>query len=146
MPKFSQLIQATILCSLVSGCFWETTDASYGTAAEAMDSGVMGKGWIPEWLPQDATDLREVHNVDSNVSELSFTTPHAKSVRLPADCRPVEHADTVQAYIRRSWWPSEGELQQSYAFFRCSADFTDYRFVAINKAGNRVLYWRTYAR
>ncbi len=146
MPKFSRLVQATILCSFVSACFWETTDASYDTAAEAIDSGVMGKGWIPEWLPQDAIDLREVHSVDSNVSELSFSTPHAKLVRLPADCRPVEYSDTVQAYIRRSWWPSEEVLQQSYTFFRCPADFTDYKFVAISKTDNRVLHWRTYAR
>ena len=124
----------------------DTTDASYTSTAEAIRSGVLGKGWIPEWLPKDATDIREVHNIDSNVSELSMAVPGPKSIRLPADCVPVLYSDTVQAYIRRRWWPSETELQQSYVFFRCSADHTDYRFVAISKAGTRVLHWRTYAR
>ena len=146
MPKFSQLILVVALCSAIAGCFWETTDASYSTAAEAIDSGVLGKGWIPEWLPQDATDLREVHNIDSNAGELSFLVTAPASVKLPTDCKPIQYPDTVQAYIRRSWWPSEDELRLSYLLFRCPADFTDYKFVAISKAGNRVLHWRTYAR
>lgn len=146
MPNLSQLILVMTLCLAVAGCFWENTDTSYDTAKEAISSGVLVKGWIPEWLPQDATDLREVHNIDSNAGELSFVVPNSESVQIPTDCRSVEYTDTVPAYIRRNWWPSEDELRRSYLFFRCPADFTDYKFVAITKAGNRVLHWRTYAR
>jgi hypothetical protein len=146
MPKSSQIFLVVALCAPITGCFWETADASYASAMEAINSGVMGKGWIPEWLPQEATDLREVLNIDSNASELSFLVSGAKPMQLPADCKPIGYPDTVPAYLRRDWWPSEDELKLSYVFFRCPADFTDYRFVAINKAGNRVLHWRTYAR
>lgn len=104
------------------------------------------KGWIPSWIPQDATDLREVHNLDSNVSELSFAMPSRSQVHLPSDCRPVAYADTVPARISRDWWPSEDTLERSYVFFQCQADHTGYRFVAIRKSSGHVLHWRTYSR
>jgi hypothetical protein len=135
-----------IACLLASGCFWETTDASYSTAKEVIDSGFLEKGWIPRWLPPDATDLRETHNIDSNVSELSFSIPSRASLELPASCTPATFNDTVPAYIQRRWWPTEQELRDSYIFFRCTADVTDYTFVGVNKSGQRVIHWRTYAR
>ena len=133
-------------CLLASGCFWETNDASYSTAREVIDNGFLEKGWIPRWLPPDATDLRETHNIDSNVSELSFSIPGKSSLELPGSCTPVAFKDTVPAYIQRHWWPTEQDLRGSYTFFRCSPDATDYTFVGINKNGQRVLHWRTYAR
>jgi hypothetical protein len=132
-------------CLAMSGCFLETMDASYATGNEVIRGGYLEKGWIPRWLPSDATDIRETHNIDSNVSELSFLIPGRSSVVLPEDCRPVEYAHTVEAYIRRRWWPSEQELESSYVFFQCKADAADYRFVGITKSGRRVLHWRTYA-
>jgi hypothetical protein len=133
-------------CLLVSGCFWETTDASYSTAKEVIDNGYLEKGWIPRWLPADATDLRETHNIDSNVSELSFSIPGRESLDLPVSCTPVTFKDTIPAYIQRRWWPAEQDLRDSYTFFKCPADVTDYTFVGVNKNGRRVLHWRTYAR
>lgn len=130
----------------VTACAWETLDSSYGTAKAAVDAGMIEKGWIPAWVPQDATDLREVHNVDSNVSELSFAKPTTRPVRLPTDCRQVAHADVFPPWIGRDWWPDDDVLARSYTFFQCQADHTEYRFVAISKAGDRVLHWRTYAR
>jgi hypothetical protein len=137
------LIIAT--CLTTAGCLRETLDASYATSEEVIRSGYLEKGWIPRWLPGNATDIRETHNIDSNVSELSFVIPDQSSVVLPEDCKPVEYAHTVRAYIRRRWWPGEQELESSYVFFQCQADAADYRFVGIAKSGRRVLHWRTYA-
>lgn len=141
-----KLLVVPVLCASATACAWETLDASYLTARDAVDAGMVEKGWIPKWLPQDATNLREVHDVDSRVSELSFTVPSASAIHLPAECRPAAYADTVRAWIRRDWWPDDDALERSYVFFRCQADHTEYRFVAISKAGDRVLHWRTYAR
>ena len=141
--RFSLIATA---CLLASGCFWETTDASYSTAKEVIDSGYLDKGWIPRWLPSDATNLQETHNIDSNVSELSFSIPGAESLLLPASCSPVAFKDTVPAYIQRGWWPNEQDLRESYTFFRCTADATDYTFVGVSSSSQNVLHWRTYAR
>ena len=138
------LIVAT--CLLNSGCFWETTDASYSTAREVIESGYLEKGWIPRWLPSDAIDLQETHNIDSNASELSFSIPSRDSLTLPESCTPIDFKDTVPAYIQRRWWPNEKELRESYAFYKCPADATDFTFVGVRADGQRVLHWRTYAR
>ena len=135
-----------VVSLLVAGCLWETIDTSYESAEEVIDSGYLEKGWIPRWLPRDATDLQETHNIDSNASGLSFSIPRRESLELPIDCVPVAYENTVSVYIRRRWWPSDQELRESYVFFRCPADATDYTFVGVSKAGRRVLHWRTYAR
>jgi hypothetical protein len=71
---------------------------------------------------------------------------NVREVRLPPDCKQVAHADVLTPWIGRDWWPDDDVLARSYTFFRCQADHTAYRFVAISKAGDRVLHWRTYAR
>lgn len=142
-------MRATFILMLgisVTACSWETLDSSYETAKAAIDAGMVEKGWVPAWVPPDATDLREVHNIDSNASELSFAKPTIRELRLPTDCKQVAHADVVPPWIVRDWWPDDDVLARSYTFFRCQADYTAYRFVAISKAGDRVLHWRTYAR
>ncbi|MFC3814937.1 hypothetical protein [Lysobacter sp. GCM10012299] len=136
----------SVVCVWLTACALETLDTHFSTAKEAIDAGMVEKGWIPNWIPQDATDLREVHNLDSNVSELSFAMPSGSQVHLSSDCKPVPYVDTVPARIGRDWWPSEDALDGSYVFFRCQADHTEYRFVAISKSGANVLHWRTYSR
>ncbi|WP_223482599.1 MULTISPECIES: hypothetical protein [Stenotrophomonas] len=121
-------------------------DSSYATKQEAVDAEMIAKGWIPAWVPEEATDLREVHDLDSNVSALAFSKPRSKQLLLPPGCRPVNHSATQPALFNRSWWPSETALKRSYIFFRCEPEFGKSIFVATSGTGDHVLFWRTYAR
>ena len=103
----------------------------------------MRKGWVPEWVPLDATDLREVHDLDSNVSELAFLKPVATRIHLPARCRKTTYTSSARASIQRSWWPPEPVLQMSYTVFNCGPEFGRATFVAISRSGDQVLFWRT---
>lgn len=134
------------LCLSAAACLGTTIDASYDKATEAREAGMVEKGWIPAWIPKNAVNLREVHDLDTNVSELSFEIPDAAKVQLPADCEPVEYPETIEAYIHRHWWPAEKELQESFSFLECDADAADHKFVGIRRDGRRVLQWRTYRR
>ncbi|MGG6342118.1 hypothetical protein ACQ5SA_02570 [Stenotrophomonas indicatrix] len=133
------------LCLILTSCDL-VMDRSYATKQEAVDAEMITKGWIPAWVPEEATDLREVHDLDSNVSALAFSTPRSKQLLLPSGCRPVDHSATQPAPFNRSWWPSEAALKHSYSFFRCEPEFGKSIFVATNRTGDRVLFWRTYAR
>ena len=146
MPKFT--VFPTALALLLSGCLpSDTLDASYDSMAEAISQDAVAKGWIPEWLPEGATNIREVHNLDTNTSALAFDIPPQTGWRLPEHCRPIESKDTVPSVFNRSWWPSDDSLASSYNFFQCKADASpDFAFVGISKAGDRGLHWRTYAR
>lgn len=133
------------LCLILTSCDL-VMDSSYATKQEAVDAEMIAKGWIPAWVPQEATDLREVHDLDSNVSALAFSKPRSKQLLLPSGCRPVNHSATQPALFNRSWWPSDAALKRAYTFFRCEPEFDKSVFVATSRTGDHVLFWRTYAR
>ncbi|MNM94606.1 hypothetical protein D3C81_1070160 [compost metagenome] len=144
-PDRMRLFLLLGLCLILTSCDL-VMDSSYATKQEAVDAEMITKGWIPAWVPEEATDLREVHDLDSNVSALAFSKPRSKQLLLPPGCRPVNHSATQPALFNRSWWPSETALKRAYTFFRCEPEFDKSVFVATNRTGNRVLFWRTYAR
>lgn len=148
LPPFSdrmRLLLLFALCLILTSCDL-VMDSSYATKQEAVDAEMITKGWIPAWVPEEATDLREVHDLDSNVSALAFSKPRSKQLLLPPGCRPVNHSATRPALFNRSWWPSEAALKRAYTFFHCEHEIDRSVFVATSRTGDRVLFWRTYAR
>ena len=142
--RLSKVGTALLATILLGGCLDTTFDASFTTAREARDAGYVDAGWIPDWLPDDATDIRETHDVDSNASMLAFSAPNPGRLALPDTCEPVGHQRIFPASFQRSWWPDEKTLRTSYRLFRCSAEHTTYRFVGVSEQRARVLHWRTY--
>lgn len=141
MSKFIAL--PLVLVLMLTGCLSDTLDASYDSVADVN----FAKGWVPKWLPQGAVNLREVHNLDTNVSALAFDIPPGEIWHLPEHCRSVAFVDTAPSQFDRPWWPSGSSLSTSYSFYQCKADASpDFAFVGISKTGRRGLHWRTYAR
>ncbi|HEL4111744.1 TPA: hypothetical protein UM343_001888 [Stenotrophomonas maltophilia] len=132
-------------CSALSACGL-VMDSSFDTLCEALDADMVNKGWIPDWVPHEATDLREVHDLDSNTSALAFTKPPAIPLQLPADCQVTTFNNSDPVAFNRHWWPGNATLTASYRVFRCAPAFGKSVFVAINRTEDRVLFWRTYAR
>lgn len=140
-----KLVTLLMLCLMMAGCSL-VIDSAYDTLEEADEAEMIGKGWVPEWVPRDATKLHEVHDLDSNTSQLSFFVPPGTGLNLPPDCRPVAYAQTSPAVFNRLWWPGDRALERSYRFLQCNTEYDKAVFVAINNDGGRVLYWRTYPR
>lgn len=147
-PKMSKWLplQSLALCIALGGCLLtDNFDASYDSMAGAIAEGAVRKGWIPAWVPRDATDLREVHNLDTSSSALAFDLPEGTRWQLPADCRPINFRDTVPPSPRRRWWPSDATLAKSYAFHECKAEASpDHTFVGLRADGRHGLHWRAY--
>src|SRR5690606_35713915 len=110
MDRFSRLV-AFAAAMLASACTNDVLDASYPTQAEAVAAGAVQRGWIPAWVPPEATDLREVHNVDTNESALLFTLPAKLNWRPPASCRDADAGEFSEPGFARSWIP---ELENGY--------------------------------
>nr|KAJ9617622.1 hypothetical protein H2204_013576 [Knufia peltigerae] len=150
LPPFSvrvRLLLLFALCLILTSCDLDLVmDSSYATKQEAVDAEMIAKGWIPAWVPEEATDLREVHDLDANVSALAFSRPRSKQLLLPSGCRPVDHSAVQPALFNRSWWPSEAALKRAYTFSRCEPEFDNSVLVATSGTGDHVLFWRTYAR
>ena len=130
-----------LLASAMTSCVDTRLDASYRTMADAIADGAVTRGWIPEWLPANATDLDEVHDLDSNESALSFSVPANTKLALPVECEPVQAGETLPTRFDRNWWPTEAELKRSYSFHRCPTGF-----VGLHKSGRRALHWRSIDR
>jgi len=132
-------------CSALGACGL-VMDSSFDTLCEALDADMVNKGWIPDWVPHEATDLREVHDLDSNTSALAFTKPPAIPLQLPADCQAPTFNDRDPVAFNRHWWPGDATLSASYRVSRCAPESGKSLFVAINRTEDRVLFWRPYAR
>lgn len=93
----------------------EDFETSYRTLAEARSKGAVGDGggaWIPEILPEAATDIFEFHNIDTNATWGCFR-PNGQAeqvVRLlrARAAQPVKGPlpDGPTRWLRtRDWWP-----------------------------------------
>ncbi|ARZ74875.1 hypothetical protein CCR98_12045 [Stenotrophomonas sp. WZN-1] len=132
-------------CSALCACGL-VMDSSFHTMQEAIDADMVNKGWIPDWVPHEATDLREVHDLDSNTSALAFTKPPAIPLQLPADCQATTFTNSDPVAFDRSWWPGEETLNGSYRVSRCAPESGKSVFVAVSRNEDRVLFWRAYPR
>ncbi|KRG52064.1 hypothetical protein ARC23_07280 [Stenotrophomonas beteli] len=132
-------------CTALSACGL-LMDSSFDTQQQAINADMVNKEWIPDWVPHEVTDLREVHDLDSNTSARAFTKPPAIPLQLPADCQATTFNDSDPVAFNRYRWPGDATLSASYRVFRCAPASGKSVFVAINRTEDRVLFWRTYAR
>ena len=150
MDTLLRLGGLVLLALGVVGCWpGERPEVSYANMPEAVSHGVVDRGWIPEWIPASATNIHEIHDLDTNESMLAFQLPATASWSLPPHCQPVSYSNIGPPRFSRSWWPTPEEQESSYNFHRCAGDDPStpkLQWVARHKSGNQGLYWRAYAR
>ena len=133
----------------VSACFWERPESSYASFAEAQRSGAVEKGWIPTWIPSSATDIREIHDIDTNESMLSFAYDAQQGWDLPTDCQPANYTRISSPRFSRRWWPAPESLEATYEFYRCKGDVpfsSAATWVGRHSSGQHGLHWRAQVR
>jgi hypothetical protein len=101
---FYVILLAALPLALLSSCHMlENPKSSYATIAEARQAGAIGPdGWLPELLlPDDAINIIEQHNIDSNDRWLTYAFTGTAPVGLP-NCKDTDvDLDTVDA---PRWW------------------------------------------
>ena len=95
----------TLIASVaLSACGYDLRIYSkYENLDEARADGAMGRGWIPDWLPENAIDIHEHHDLDTNVRAISFSVDQTEEWPWPIECIPVETATRPQ--IRTELFP-----------------------------------------
>jgi hypothetical protein len=58
--------------ALVAGCRG-TYEVAYDDFVEARQHDAVDRGWVPEWLPESTTAIREVHDADTGERVLTAT-------------------------------------------------------------------------
>jgi hypothetical protein len=152
--EFCYLPLCAALLFFATGCGPDPLDkhAAYDTFADAVADGASQRGWLPDFVPVSATDLRESHNLDTNRQWLGFRfdpvdLDRMQQVLTPVPLANVEFPDS-RATRKRAWWPvtlqhSLPELEAQYDFFTYMSGGPQGNtgFVAIDKSQPLAYYW-----
>lgn len=115
----------------------------YNSFASAQSEGATDTGRIPKWVPASATNLNEVHSVDTVQSLLSFTFDPADLAAMTNACDPLDGYDIQYPALEAEWWPPElrdmaGARAKGYSLYDC---FNDMGYLAVEEAANRAYFW-----
>ena len=95
------IIIAMCLMTLLSACddglrLYET----YENFHQAEADGAVTRGWVPEWMPRDAKNIHEYHDLDTNSQSMSFEVADLSNFRWPPICNSTLDA-TRPALVTR---------------------------------------------
>jgi len=94
------------------GPFSEDFESQYPDVNAARADGAFDRGWLPEIIPDDSIDIREMHNISSSVTWGCFVVPSGteevrrKLKSLGAGRVPGPISSGPRGLFRvRAWWP-----------------------------------------
>ena len=71
----------------------DTKISHHANLAEARQSGIIERGWVPELLPAGSTDITEIHDLDTNTGTGTFRFPSADLDAFKAQARQLAGAE-----------------------------------------------------
>ena len=110
--------------------FTDYREASYKNYAEAAD--MIERGWIPEFLPKNAEDIRLGYDLDTNQLILRFDKGGADLSHIEV-CQPTEAK--ASPALSAKWWDDSFYADSQTRFYQCG----DNAWLATR--GNRAWYW-----
>lgn len=122
----------------------ETVESQFPTGRALRDAGMVEKGWVPGWIPNDAFDVREIHNVDNNLSGLGFRLRTGAKLRLPQECTRGTAHGFAEPRFDRDWLDVASghfDLYTCPAERQSPGDTDKFRAVAAERRGSRVISW-----
>ena len=71
----------------------ETQLSHYANLPAARQSGIIERGWVPEFLPAGSKDISETHDLDTNTGTGTFRFPSADLDAFKAQARQLAGAE-----------------------------------------------------
>jgi hypothetical protein len=87
----------------------ETIEERYVTHAEAVAAGIERRGWLPAFVPETASDIAVLYNLDTNGVRVTFRFPPRERSALVARLRPTGGEPPPPPSTRPgvpAWWPT----------------------------------------
>lgn len=115
------------IAAFTTGC-GETRESHFVDRERAVAAGEIDRGWIPDWLPPSARDIRERHHVDSSATLLSFAFDEKDRDQFLRQCEPsgkLPESPSKALTAGISWWPTElrdakhPTTETFFRYFRC---------------------------
>jgi len=131
------IIAAGIMCACK-----EKFESYYPSAADAVKAGEFDRGWLPDVLKADVTNIREWHDIASNEVRGKFTLNERVVKGLQTTCKPGSDVPR-RTWSMPSWFPASISAGKAGAngtlIYRCE-DF----FVAVDSAASSGYFWTKY--
>jgi hypothetical protein len=136
------------LLLVMAGCERiEVVESIYPDYEAAVSAGAIDRGWIPEFIPPSAKEIKETHNLDTNEVWVSFVWGSGEWLSVEEDCRTVE-GERIELPRKSGggWWPpalveasNPPPRKSEYAYYRCKNGAV----LAVQSKERRVYYWRS---
>jgi hypothetical protein len=97
------LLVACVAALATAGCAVDRHEVAYTDYFDAKAQDAIKREWVPEWLPEVVTDIREVHAGDTRKTLLRAQLPQGAS--LPDECAPVDVPPTPS--LDAAWFPAD---------------------------------------
>jgi hypothetical protein len=130
------------------GCS-DRRESAFANVKEARASGAVARGWVPNDLPESASDLRELHDLDTNEVWGTFRLP--SSEQAPAiTLAPVETSKISGHSVRSpraSWWPArlsgnlDGRVLEKDGFEVYATPAPFEFWIAVDRNRGRGFFW-----
>lgn len=78
-----------ILLFTIAGCS-ERSTSRFSDYAELQKSDISDRGWVPEWLHNDAANITETHDLDTNQVLIFYQSKLAQNSGAPAICKAAD--------------------------------------------------------
>ncbi len=132
----------------------DSQESRYEGYQQALEEGAIERGWVPSFLPESATDIRERHDIDTNETWIrfhleppQFEPPDGSCVETPAS--EVKLPGPKSRGI--AWWPGDlvgSTVSAELRYYRCDkkVEFSGQStikkaFLAIATKKSEAYYW-----
>ena len=144
--KNNVVVVVLLVCQLFAVACSDRRESSFANVKEARSSGW---GWIPSGLPESATDLHELYDVDTNEVWGTFRLPgneHTPSSTLTRVEASQITGQTIRS-PRAGWWPEiltgklDGRALEQRGFEVYATAAPPEFWIAIDRNGGRGFFW-----
>lgn len=129
----------TLILLGVSGCS-ELVESNYPTYQQAAQSGAIESGWLPAFLPESASNIRESHDPETNQVWVSFEFPQEEIESFAAFCTSVSYDQVTLPDLAPRWWDEKALNDPWNAFYVCG-DTASLGYLAVLGTGDQAYFW-----
>jgi hypothetical protein len=138
---FKSILAIFLVSSFLIAC--DVVEMKYENVAEVNADGAIERGWIPSWIPKTAFNIKELHKIDTNQSQLALSFKLSEDWKVPEPCKSIAPSQLKPARYDRDWWPndmlSDNKFVEEFNFYQCEKASQN---LAVNFISRKVFHWR----